>query len=555
MPIPLRKACLLSSCVLLPLLPAQEGDGLPTEYVVQVPPGARMDLDTGLLLPAARFRTFVADLAFGRDGGGFYLEPVHGGVTAVGTAESPPAELSTERIRISRLHTGPLVVFVRTDRGFARVELMVADPYSTGSAALRWVVVPPKNPVFLPAPADLDAAWIDGKLQVSWSGEQTRWLVEVTSGDKVSKVTCGEPRTLLADLDPRASHRVLVRGLTAAGDVTLPADIVRHGPRQVPVVELVEFGDSWYDRAGGLSLTRGEVAVTDADVVFYLYGVFVPGGWVTLLGKGRAAFDALHRLPAGPFPPVHGRLNDGEVLAVRLADGRYAKLLLEQTGDHIVQGMRVHCVFLPDGRRTLLAPPAELKVERTDAGPRVTWQAGAGAARYRVNVAGRAPVETAQTTLVLAGLPADQVLECEVAAIGADGEVSGPGRHVVVTHGPEVKHGTGSIQAGNGGGFDFVRGEPVARGVQGDVAIVNSAGGASALTFASAAIAPGGASAFGAFPPESSLQFGKTLQSDVGVAGSERFYVRTADGGIASVRITVRDFPDVAIEYVWMPKR
>jgi len=545
--------CVLAIATTTPAA-AQMDDGMPTEYMLQVAPGGFVDLDTGLVLPGRTFRTFLADLVFGRDGGGLYFEPLHGGAQVMGDPQSPPAELSTERVRIGRQQDAPLVMFAKTDRGFARVELMVADPYSTGSASLRWVVVPPKNPVFLPAPTDLDANWVGGKLQVEWSGDYPRWLVEQKSGDAVRKVTCEEPRALLADLDPRATHRIVVRGLSASGDVSLPADIVRVGSRQVPVVGAVDFAKAWYDRSGGLSVTRGEVALADAEVVFYLYGVYVPGGWVTKIGTGSAAFEARHRLPAGPFPPVYGRIDEGDVLVVRLADGRYAKLWLDSPHGDVRNGMRVHFVFLPDGRRTLLAPPAALQAERTEKGPRVTWQPSTGAVRYRVSVAGQPSVETADTTVVLSGLPADRVLECAVVAIGADGEVSGAGKQVVLTYGPNVKHGTGTIDAAmRGGGFDFAGGQAVAH--PGDVAITSAAGGASYLCFAGAAVAPGGAFAFGEFPPASSLQFGERVESDDRNAGSERFYVRTADGGIASVRIVQRTYPKVAIEYVWVPKR
>jgi hypothetical protein len=49
---------------------AQEGDGLPTEYTLLVPPGGYVDLDAGLLLSRPDQRSWRPDLRFGRDGAG-----------------------------------------------------------------------------------------------------------------------------------------------------------------------------------------------------------------------------------------------------------------------------------------------------------------------------------------------------------------------------------------------------------------------------------------------------------------------------------------------------
>ena len=546
-------AVVLAGCLTGVPLVAQDGDGLPTEYVAQVPPGGWIDLDSGVLLPQAKYRSFQADLRFGRDGAGFYLEPLAGGAKAGAGATSPPESLPVERVRIGRADAGTLVMFARTDRGMARVELMIADPYSTASASLRWVVVPPKNPVFLPAPRDLAADWKGGALQVTWTGDEPRWLLEITTGETVRKLTSSEPRASVGGLDPKGVHRVRVRGLAASNDVSMPAEVVQWGPRQVPVAAVVDYPDRWYDREGGLSLLHAERATADADVVFYLYGVHVPGGGVCKVGDGERAFVALHELPAGPFPPVYGRLDDGDVLVVRLADGRYGKLWLESPRGDLRDGMRVHFVFLPDGRRLLLAPPTECRSEPTPTGPRLSWAAGDGAVGYQVVVGGAPPIACKEPSLVLARLAPDRVHEVEVIALGADGEPSLPTRTVVSTYAANVRIGRGRLQAQDGG-FLFATGEPTAQGAVCDLALVGGAGGAASLHFAAAGIAPGAKFEFGEFPAGAALTFAADWHSDSREQGADRFYVRTADGGLASVRITTRAWPTTEFEYVWRPK-
>ena len=544
------------SLVLLGPAVAQEGDGLPTEYLIQVPPGAWIDLDTGIVLPRADHRRDRADLRFGRDGGGFYLEPRLGGALAGAQDVSPPATLGDERVRLPRHSEAPVLLFVRTDRGMARVELMVADSYSTGSASLRWVVVPPKDPQFLPAPTELAATWVGKQLQVRWLGEQPRWLVQVTTGDVVRKLTTSQSTVAIDELDPAANHHIVVRGLTAGNDATMPAEVVQFGPRQLPRSGIVDYPDNWYNGfGGGLQLSSGEASAGEAEVVFYLYGVHVPGGGVQKLGTGQRDFEALSELPAGPFPPTYGRLDAHDVLVVRLADGRYGKLWLQPAFGDVRSGMRVHFVFLPDGRRTLLMPPSELAAERDGDGHRLRWTAVPGAARYRVRVGDRAlPQEPEQPSLQLSGLEPDRVIECEVVAIAADGEVSAPARTVVLTHAAGVRHGTVAIQAQRGG-VDFGLGAAVADGQPCDLKLVGGAGGASSLSFQGTAIAGAGAIAFGDFAAAARLAFAADWTSDGRHLDHDRFFVRTADGGLANVRIVRRAWPEPLLEYVWHPKR
>lgn len=541
-------------------LPAQDGDGLPTEYVVQVPPGGHVDLDSGVILPASAHRGFRADLRFGRDGDGFYLEPLVGGARAKPNDSEPPSELAKDRVRIRRDDAGALVMFVRTDRGMARVQLMVVDPYSTASAALRWVVVPPKKPVFLPAPTDLRAAWRGGSLELAWSGDEPRWLVEIRTGEAVRKLTVDAMRASVGGLDPKGVHHVVVRGLSAQNEPGMPAMVVQHGARKPPEQGIAVYEDRWYDASGGLSLTTGAVAGEQAEVVFYLYGVHVPGGGVLKVGNGdEDTFAALRELPAGPFPPTYGRLDARDVLVVQLADGRYGKLWLEpMRGDDVRSGMQVHFVFLPDGRRTLLPAPRELASSRTANGTQLTWQASEGAASYRVAVARGVAREAKDATCVLHDLPPDRMVEVQVAAVAADGEQSAWTRLLVSTHALELRAGRGALTAQDGG-FVFATGERTAAGAPCDLQLVGGAGGSQSLTFAAAGaggagIAPAPNAAFGEFAAAARLEFVPQFDSRVDRAGADLFFVRCLDGSLACVRLLRRDWPTTTFEYVWQPK-
>lgn len=534
---------------------AQEPDDLPTERVEIIPPGGLVDLDSGAVLPVAKLRVFEADLRFDRDGGGFFLQALRGAQLAKADSEAPdPDAWSTERVRITSRSTNGLLLFVKTDRGVARVSLAVSDPYSTASAVLRWVVVPPADPVFLPPPTGLESRWQDGKLHVHWDGDAPRWLVEVR-GARTDKHTVQGRSIALADLDPNGNYRIRVRGLVGAA-VSLPADVVQHGPRQPAVRKVTEFPGRWYDVNGGLRLSTGEAGIEDAEVVFYLYGVYVPGGGVQKLGAGEGVYRAMHSLPAGPYPPSYGRLDVGDVLAIELPDGRCGKLWLEAIdGDDLRNGMRVHSVFLPDGRRAM-QPPITAATSAVENGAVVLrWQAAADAENYRVAVNGSAPIVTKETTVRLADLPRDAVHSIDVTAVSRGGDVAEPVTVRVHTFGPEAVHGTAVLQARNGG-VVFATGATVAKGQPCDLALVGGAGGSAFLSFEAAAGAQAATtSAFGDFRGIGEPGKGTRVDSDVRDAKSDHFYVHTADGGRASVRIVERGWPDTKIEFVWLPGR
>lgn len=538
-------------------LAAQAMDDLPVEHVEVIPPGGLVDLDSGAILPTAKIRGHQADFRFDRDGSGFFLQGLLGAQPAPANATAPDAgSWSDARIRVQPRSTEPIALFVRTDRGIARATVTVVDPYSTASAVLRWAVLPAAAAVFPPQPTDVESKWQGDELVLTWTGEAASWLVEVT-GDAERKETTTATRSSLRGLRPDGHYRIRVRALQD-GTISLPAELVRFG-REAPSRRfVVDYPGRWYDASGGLGLATAAIATESADVVFYLYGVYVPGGGVAKIGTGEEAFQRAVRVPDGPFPPSYGRLDDNDVLAIELPDGRCGLLWLEPARDgDLRSGMHVHVTFLPDGRRALLAPPTNVTTAVETGVQTLRWQPAVGATSYRVELAGAKPTTTPECTMRWPALAADRVFTVAVTALSGTGDESPPATVRFHTFGADARLGRAILPAQNGG-LVFATGVVAPNG-RPDLALVGGAGGSASLVFsANGTFEPGGKREFGDFTGLAGA--GKEgapseWRSDVRESDSELFFVHTADGGCACVRIAVRDWPDTEIEYLWRPAR
>lgn len=518
-------------------------DGLPTEHTARIAPGGWVDLDTGLVLPKPVFAEVEADLVFDRDGGGFYLD-FPGGAVATHASESvaPPLEefmRGRQRLDFQAARSW----FVRTDQqSVARVTLHVVDPHSTSSAVLTWVITPPRAAEFWPGPDQLTATWRGDALLVRWKPEEARFLVRFKVGDREGALTVHSGEVEIPDARGAGPCRVEVRGLRARGVVTLPASLVRFGADQPARRGEVVFQGRWYDATGGLSLRRGEVATDDADVVFYLYGVYAPGGGVQKVGAGDDAFRALSTLPATGYLPSYGRLDAWDVLAVRIADGRLAKLfLVPNDGRDLTRGMRVRCVFLPDGRDRCLPAPLDCAFARGAAGIRLTWAPVEGAVRYRIETGARPAHETAETRQVLADLAADRLHRVAVVAIDALGGESDPCHIDAHTFGEGYRVGTFRLPGDGRAGWCFATATAVAVGEATlDAVVCNRAGNASFALDTPHGSAPAGGLAFGEFPAVGDPRpFGTRYDADARERARGVFLLRTSGGALASVRIRV----------------
>ncbi|MFT4514182.1 MAG: hypothetical protein ACI89X_002672 [Planctomycetota bacterium] len=79
---------------------AQGHDGLPTLRSFEIAPGSLVDLDAGVILRQRKVGMLPADVQFARDGIGFYLDPLGGGMTAMPNETLPSQDdWSHDRIR------------------------------------------------------------------------------------------------------------------------------------------------------------------------------------------------------------------------------------------------------------------------------------------------------------------------------------------------------------------------------------------------------------------------------------------------------------------------
>ena len=536
---------------------AQGHDGLPTLRSFEIAPGSLLDLDAGVVLRERKVGALQADMQFGRDGIGFYLDPLVGGMVAMAGDTAPGRhEWSRDRIRVGRRGEQRVTAFLQTSHGVARVSLAIVNPYSVASASLQWVVVPPTDPVFLAAPTDLQASW-EGEqgarsLRVSWSGGQTRYMVEVRSGEQLRKEFVSSSSISLADLDPQGVHRITVRGLED-GAISLPGVVMQHGPRKPVERNVLEYADNWYDSTGGISLTKGAVATDHAEVVCYLYGVYVPGGGAQKIGQGRATFERISQLPTDGYLPSYGRLDESDVYAIRLPDGRYGMVWLDANdGGDLRSGMRAHTVFLPDGRRDLMAAPVATSTTK-DRVATVQWPKVTGAVSYRISVPGRPVVLTKQASASLAGLAADCVHDVAIVAVSQEGDESPAGTTKVHTYGFDVRIGRFTLPMQRGG-FEFATEHLDARNAKG-LQLTGGAGSGQGLSFKmDGLIVSMGGRKYGDLSDLKAPATGSSdWYSDHRKPESEEFLVFPKAGGCAMVRIVLRGFPST-LEYLWVPE-
>lgn len=552
-----RIALVLAVAFSAPGPPAQEVtgkglSGIPEASTIRAPAGGWVDLDTGLVLPEPKAGGAVADLHFDRDGGGFFVRFLRGGMVARPDAVRPEGSWTEDPRRIPR-RAPTRTFFGRTDRRYlARVMLTVHDPYSTGSATLRWAVNPPSHAVFLPAPGPFVPSWPQEGLRVDWEGTSPRYLVEITREDGRRRETRRTPHLTIEDPAPDAHVGLRVWGIEEDGSMTLPARRTFRGAPQPVQRGVVRYPDRWYDDTGGLSLTAGKRATAGAEVVFYLYGVYVPGGGVCRVGRGREDFLDSEGFPRGPYPPTYGRLDDGDVYAVVLPDQRHALLWLEPATDDLRRGMRVHYALLSDGRAELLPVPRGFAMERRGAATAITWQPVAGASHYLLEIEGRErPIPIHGIEHLLHRLEANRFHWAHLRVVGVHGGTSEEVAHRFHTFGGGFRLGSFELDATGRRGHSLSRDQalpPDAEGVE--LLITNSAGGASALGFRAPFGADPGADDFAEPPPEVDPAVTR-FRVDEREEGSDVFAIATRDGGCAILRILERDYPVVRIEYVF----
>lgn len=514
-----------------------------------------------MVLPALRTPPFTADLVFGRDGRGFFVQGLHGALRGAPDEEQPPpGEWGKQRHYLQRDRTSgqrvAATLYLRTHRQLvARATVSIVDSYSTGSAVLQWVLAPGKEPVFAAGPTGLRFERKGKVVVLRWDGGDPRYRVEVDAPGKQTNRVVTRPEVQLEPA-PEGLHRIRIRRILPNGASSLPSSLTLAGTHRKTRRGVVEYPDRWYDQTGGLDLQKGAPGVESVDVVFYLYGVHAGGGaGVQKVGSGRERFDALAELPDTGYLPVYGRIDEHDVLAVRLADGRHAKLYLEPMRDNDVRdGMRVHFAFLTGGGRRFLPRPDNARFERRGNKLTLTWARASGIKSYRVECVEDPSLNrsTGQARLELDKLQVQRFYNFRLIAIDGRGEASDPAPLAAHTFGPEYRVGRVSLSASRMDGYRFQTDEVLpGGGAQADLQITNSAGGATALGFAAGTGAASTRGApFGSFPPEST-PFAKDLRTDDRQPRSQVFWVKSDDGGVACVRIRGVKYPLVHLDSVW----
>jgi hypothetical protein len=339
-----------------------------------------------------------------------------------------------------------------------------------------------------------------------------------------------------------------LRSVPAVGSFVTGARRVRHGDAR--------FEGRWWSRCGGLEVAGPRAsAEADPDIVFYLYGAFAPGGLIHV-GRGAEVFRELRRLPASGYRPFHHRLDADDVFAVRTEDGRYAKVMIVSDGGDYRDGMIARVTFLESGGRSMPPRPGDPIWTRVGDRFELRWAAVDDAVGYRVWIAGAGALyEGAAPACVLEDLPADRVLTMRVQAVFADGLRSEPASFLLHTYPPRFRCGRFTLDCHGRNGWSFTDDRLIERAQGGEVTITQARGGASSLTLtARCGVARPPGLAWGELPNPGALDWpGGEIETDDREPVSRNFWVRSDEGGIASVRVARAAFPDVTFDYVYRP--
>jgi hypothetical protein len=495
--------------------------------------GQYVDLDSGTVLSRAKVGRHVADFRLLRRGKNFALVQLGGDGEPL-LFQWHPALSEKDR------HV------VRTSEGrYARLRGIPSNSYSFGVLSLECDLNLAGTRDFPDGAKYVLGVWKDGALTVSWSGPDGRYVVR--SG-AIRAVVDGKT-VALKGLAEGELHRVEVRRLVD-GLLTAPAIAAfAAGPKRV-LRKSIAMPGAWHRVGGGVDLRRLEPHDASPDVTFYLYGVYAPGG-VQKIGSGEKDFRTRNLLPIGGYKPFHHRLDHDDVYAIKLRDGRYAKVWIRHDGNgRIVNGMVAECVLLAGGGHRL---PTMVGA--------VTWQPKGDRIRLRWN-----PVEADHYIVRLAngmvlwkgsGHECDVALarnafhDLEVAAFYADqGGESAPARLEVHTYPLRYRVGTFTLDARGRDAYSFTRDVVDSRFPE--LRIASSGQNARVLTLhATYGIAP--SRRFGDAQGAMVDSGGAAHMVDANRPHTETFRVRSKDGGIASVRVVRRHHPSVTFKYVYAP--
>lgn len=520
-----------------------------------VAPGQFVDLDTGTVLSRESVGDLAAEFRLVGAGGEFRLVPVGRTAARAGEGDEAPAHgFGTAPLELDRQERSWFVVTRSSNH--ARVEAQVGGPNPAGAVFLRVHVNAAGSRAFPEAPHALDASWSDGTLRVAWKAAPGRFLVTARAGKSRAEATVDGLDAALKGLAPGVLYRIEVRRIADDGLRSSPATgSFATGPRRIRD-GAAHFKGRWWPSGAGLDVAGPRAFVeANPDILFYLYGAFAPGGLIHV-GQGADAFRELRRLPASGYRPFYHRLDAGDVFAVRTKDGRYAKVLIEGDGGDYRNGMVARVTFLESGGFGLPARPGNPTWKRIGNRFEVQWSPARGAVGYQLWIAGAGELyKGAETKCVVEDLPANRAITMRVRAIYADGLRSEPTSFAVHTYPPRCRCGSFTLDCHGRNGWSFSDDAIVASAKGGEMFISNSAGGASSLRITGKhGIARPPRLVWGQLPNPGTLEWpGGEIHTDDREPLSQHFWVRSEEGGLASVRIASAAFPNVTFEYVYRP--
>ncbi|MHC4958874.1 MAG: HEAT repeat domain-containing protein [Planctomycetota bacterium] len=492
--------------------------------------GQYIDLDAGTVLSRPKVGAQVADFRLLRRGKDFALVQLGGDGQPLMFQWHPGLEAKQRNI-------------VKTSGGrFARLRAIPSNSYAFGALSVECELNLALTREFPDGAKYMDATWKEGAFTVTWSGPGGRYIVR--SGPVTANVS--GTTAVLKGLAPGKLHRIDVVRIAESGLHTAPTVATfAAGPRRV-VRKKIALPGQWFKGGGGIDLRRLETDDAGADVTFYLYGVYAPGG-VQKMGSGEKDFRTRNLLPIGSYKPFHHRLDHDDVYAIRLRDGRYAKVWIRHDGNgRIVNGMIADCVLLAGGGHRLRTMVTGLRWERRKGKIHLRWNP-AEADHYVVRLGSGKQLwkGTAQEcTLTLAP---NAFHEIEVAAVsGKKGGESVPAKARAHTYPSRFRVGTFTLQSGKS--YSFTRNVIDARFVE-----LKLAGTGRLLMLQ----APHGIVTHRRFGdvrgPWPAGATATQLNTDSRRPATQTFRVKSSEGGIASVRIKGRKRSQVVFEYVYAP--
>ncbi len=498
-------------------------------HTATVVAGQYVDLDSGTVLSRPQVGELKADLAF------------------VGSGHRLAWQLLTTAGDQTDVPLGAPFSFTTDGGGAAE---LTSHPLGTQHPALSvitWSLLPGGGEI--PAiPTGVSMRWKDGHYELDGLGPA--WLVVAKAAGK-SKEWIGSGGTLrVLELAANTPHRFEVSRVVAK--VASAPFVITCEPKPRVVHAVVSFEGRWFQKTGGLRLDPPKAfCERDFDVEFFLYGIHVPGGGIQKMGKGTALFRELLTLPATRYLPAHSSIRHDTVFAVRTRDGRYAKLHLTGVNGDIRNGMSVRIAYIASGGASLPEPPSNLTWKRVRDGVRFSWDSPTHAVGQYVLTIGSLQFTTKETSLFVADLKADKTYTARLRADLASGASTGLISTELHTYPPSVTVGSFTIN-NSGESFSFDTLQVVA--APGDMGITNSAGGASSLRIT---LPHGGLSSrpYGDFTHDEPPSRKVNVNTDSRKPHTQSFLVRSAKGGLASVKIKTVDYPRVTFQYVFRTKR